>query len=282
MDDTEKKILRAVEKMPAFPKSVRQVLALASDTGSSPSDLVDVIKHDPIFTLRILKVVNSPFIGLRRQITSIHQAGVYLGLNTLKNIALGLAAIGILPRKNKADFDMNNFWLHSIAVAIVSRKLGELMMIGDEEREDYFSAGLLHDIGKGVLAMYFPEEFRRALGKTRRSEMHLFEAEREIMGMDHAVIGSMLAEKWALPQTLVDCIKLHHAGEHGPEPGIVNCVIAANQICKIMKYGFAGNYRIDDLPSSILCRFSGDAESIARSMPSLSREFEEASIFAQV
>jgi len=84
-------VIQAVDKIPAFPKSVQQVLSLTADVNCSPRDLVDVLKNDPIFTMKIIKVVNSPFMGLAHQISSIQQACVYLGVNTLKNLALSLA-----------------------------------------------------------------------------------------------------------------------------------------------------------------------------------------------
>ena len=115
MQDVKKKLLAAVEKMPAFPKSVHQVLKLAADINCSQKDLVEVIKNDPVFTLKILRLVNSAYFGLSREITSINHASVYLGLNTLKNVALGLAAVGAIPKISGGGRDMGAFWLHSLA-----------------------------------------------------------------------------------------------------------------------------------------------------------------------
>ena len=149
MQDVKKKLLTAVEKMPAFPKSVHEVLKLASDINCSQKELVEVIKKDPVFTLKILRLVNSAYFGLSREITSINHASVYLGLNTLKNVALGLAAVGAIPKSNVAGLDMGAFWLHSLAVATSTRMLGAMLGVTRDEAADYFAAGLLHDIGKG-------------------------------------------------------------------------------------------------------------------------------------
>ena len=96
------KIAEMIESMPAFPKSVQQVLALADDINCNPRELVRVVEHDPVLTGRMLRVVNSAYFGLSRRISSVKEALAFIGLNTLKNVALTLAAVGALPRENEA------------------------------------------------------------------------------------------------------------------------------------------------------------------------------------
>lgn len=278
MDDIRKKLLAAVERMPAFPKSVQKVLTLASDYNCSPRDLVEVIKHDPIFTLKILKVVNSPYIGLANKINSITQASVYLGLNTLKNLALNLATIGALPRENKADFDMNGFWLHSLATALCSQLIGEHVGVSRDELEDFFSAGLLHDVGKVVFALYMPIEFKMALKSSKEFQETLHEAEAQGIGATHAEIGAMLAEKWELAPVLVTAIAGHHSPYGDDIPLIVDCVFAANQVCKRLGFGFAGEHVVEELPADMRERLGMDLDGIMGTLPDLERELSRASI----
>ncbi len=272
-------VLKAVEKMPAFPKSVQQVLQLTADINCLPKDLVNVIKNDPVFTLKILKVVNSPFMGLANKITSIHQASVYLGVNTLKNLSLSLACIGTLPPDNKAGFDMNAFWLHSLAVATMAKRLAEYCDVPRNETADYFSAGLLHDIGKVVFALYMPTEYAQALQQAEQGGVRLIEAEERTMDVNHAQIGTLLAEKWGFPESLVQSI----AGHHGPFPEesslYVDCVFAANQACKALEYGFSGEPNAEELPASVQKRFRMDLQRVISAMPDLTEELERARIF---
>ena len=123
MSEVSQELLEMCERMPAFPASVQKVIALTSDINSSPKDLVKVIDHDPVLTMKILKVANSAYFGLSRKIVSINHAVVYLGLNTVKHVALAIAAIGSLPRENNADFDMDDFLLHSLTTAVLTRSL---------------------------------------------------------------------------------------------------------------------------------------------------------------
>ncbi len=280
MRKTPDNVLKAVDKMPAFPKSVQQVLELTADINCLPKDLVNVIKNDPVFTLKILKVVNSPFMGLASKITSIHQASVYLGVNTLKNLSLSLACIGTLPPSNKAGFDMNGFWLHSLAVATMTRRLAEHCKVPRNEAADYFSAGLLHDIGKVVFALYMPEEYAEALALAGQGESRLFEAEEQTMNVNHAQIGTLLAEKWGFPESLVQSIASHHGPFSEMENSlIVDCVFAANQVCKFLEYGFSGDAMAEDFPDSVRNRFGMDLERVSQAMPDMTEELERARIF---
>ncbi len=272
-------VLKAVEKMPAFPKSVQQVLQLTADINCLPKDLVNVIKNDPVFTLKILKVVNSPYMGLANKITSIHQASVYLGVNTLKNLSLSLACIGTLPPDNKAGFDMNAFWLHSLAVATMAKRLAEYSDVPRNETADYFSAGLLHDIGKVVFALYMPEEYAQALTQVEKGGMRLIDAEEHTMDVNHAQIGTLLAEKWGFPESLVQSIARHHSPFSEESCLIIDCVFAANQACKALEYGFSGDPNAEEFPESVQQRFRMDLRRVITAMPDLTEELERARIF---
>ncbi len=285
MHEMPEHVVAAVDRMPAFPKSVQQVLTLAAEPNCSPRDLVDVLKNDPIFTLKILKVVNSPFMGLANRITSIHQACVYLGVNTLKNLALSLASVGMLPGSNRAGFDMNHFWLHSLAVALSSRRLALMLRVSQQESSDYFSAGLLHDIGKAVLALTMPEEFRRSLAKAREESQPLFEVERDELEVNHADVGALLAQRWGFPESLLMGIAMHHEAGALDAPlfddaaDVVTCVFVADQICKTLRYGDSGEAYIQPLPPWVEQRFDRDLPDLIRSLPDMEEELQKARVF---
>ena len=121
--ELSQRLTAAVDGMPAFPKSVQRILELTRDVNSTPKDLVDVIDKDPVVTVKILKVVNSAYYSLPKQITSIGHAVVYLGFNTIKNLALSIAAIGMLPKDNPSGFDVQQYLLHSLATAGLAKQL---------------------------------------------------------------------------------------------------------------------------------------------------------------
>jgi putative nucleotidyltransferase with HDIG domain len=280
MDNIRKDLIDIVEKMPAFPRSVHRIIELTSDINSNPKDLVEVIEHDPILIMRILKLVNSSYFGLAEKITSVNHAVVYIGINTVKNLALSIATIGVLPRTNDAGFDMDAFLLHSLSTAIVARIFAKKLKIQEKESFDFFLSGLLHDIGKIVFAHFMPNDFRAALQIAKEEELPLYAAERKIFDADHTQIGSTLAEKWNFSTHLIACIKCHHCHDH-QESLIIDAVSAANQIGKELKIGFGGENIIDKLPDGILNRFGENVQAVIDSLGNIKAETEKAMIFIE-
>lgn len=162
MSEVSEKLEKMVDKMPAFPSSVSQILELTSDINSSPKELISVIEHDPVLTLKILKLVNSAYFGLSREVTSIKKSVVYIGLNSVKNISISIAAIGVLPKKSLSGFSMVDFLLHSLTTAAVARLLGKSKGVSETQLGDYFVTSLLHDIGQLALSQFFPKQFDRS------------------------------------------------------------------------------------------------------------------------
>ncbi|EGB14159.1 putative signal transduction protein [Pseudodesulfovibrio mercurii] len=281
-DDVRRKLLEAVERMPAFPESVHQVLTLSADINCSQKDLVEVIKKDPVFTLKILRLVNSPYFGLSREITSINHASVYLGLNTLKNVALGLAAVGAIPRTASERLDMGAFWLHSLAVAACASMLGRRLGVSRDDVANYFAAGLLHDIGKVVFALYLPDEFTAVIRQCAGSGAPLHHCELDVIGATHADIGGLLAEKWHLPGELREVVATHHSQGAGGDFMLNDCLFAANQISKKLSFGSAGNFVVEPLPPCVVNRFNMTMDELIADLPSLGEEVESARIFVKL
>lgn len=263
--------------MPAFPKSVQKILDLTRDVNCTPKDLVQVIDKDPVVTVKILKVVNSAYYSLPKQITSINHAVVLLGFNTIKNLALGIAAIGMLPKSNAAGFDMQLYLMHSLATASIAKKLAS--DVDGADPMDCFIAGLLHDFGKVVFAEFMPEEFRQALELSQRDNSSLHEAMRMTLGVDHAVVGGMLVEKWRFAPNLVETIQNMHGTQLKDTP-MVACVFAANQVSKQLKYGFGGNLHVSPLSLAMSQRLGGDLDTVIAGLGDLTTLFEEAQVFA--
>jgi len=274
-----KKLTMAVERMPAFPKSVQKILELTRNLDVQPKDLVQVIEKDPVMTVKILRVLNSAYYSLPNKITSVNHSVVYLGFNTIKNLALSIASVGILPKHTIAGFDIQQYLLHSLTTAGIAKLLGG--KLAGTDPMDCYIAGLLHDFGKVVFAQFLPNDFNQAMLKSVRENISLHVAENQVIGVDHTVVGSMLAEKWQFPQTLVDCIRNHHSPDSG-EGGIWASVYAANQISKKMAFGDSGNPVIEQIPPTICNYFGGDIDEIIAALGDLSKIAEEAIVFSQV
>ncbi len=277
--ELSQKLSSAVDSMPAFPKSVQRIIELSRDVNCSPKDLVEVIDKDPVVTVKILKVVNSAYFSLPKQVTSVAHAVVFLGFNTIKNLALSIAAIGMLPKENAAGFDAQQYLLHSLATAGIAKKLA--LKLDGADPMDCFIAGLLHDFGKVVFAQFMPTEFKKALEHCQANGTSLHLALRETLGADHAVVGAMLVEKWRFAPPLVETIR----NQYGPEladTDMIACVFAANQISKKLAFGFGGNPQIEELPPSVARRLGGTLAQVIERAGDLTDLFEEAKVFAKL
>ncbi|MBP9931093.1 MAG: HDOD domain-containing protein [Rhodoferax sp.] len=275
--ELSQKLASAVDRMPAFPRSVQQILELTKDVNCAPKDLVRVIDHDPVVTVKILRVVNSAYYSLPKQITSINHAVVYMGFNSLKNLALSIAAIGMLPKEGVAGFDAQQYLLHSLTTANIAKLLAA--RVGNVDPNDCFIAGLLHDFGKVVFAQHMPREFREALMMSEWAQTSLHLALREIIGTDHAVVGAMLVEKWRFAPPLVETIR-HQFVDNLLDTEMIACVFTANQISKKLKFGSGGNPCVDELPPAVAQRLGGSLDEVIASMGDLDRMYEEAKVFA--
>jgi putative nucleotidyltransferase with HDIG domain len=277
--ELSQKLAVAVDGMPAFPKSVQRILELTRDVNSTPKDLVEVIDKDPVVTVKILKVVNSAYYSLPKQITSIGHSVVYLGFNTIKNLALSIAAIGMLPKDNASGFDVQQYLLHSLAVAGLAKQLAS--RVKDADAMDCFIGGLLHDFGKVVFAQFMPNEFKAALTISQSHGTSLHAALRQTIGADHVIVGAMLVEKWRFAPHLVETIRHQHVSDF-KDTDMIACVFGANQISKKLKFGFGGNPCIDEFPDSVQKRLGGTMDEVIASMGDLNALFEEAQIFAKL
>ena len=274
-------LLELVEHIPAFPQAVMRILDITSRGDCDSKELVRIIERDPVLAMKILKLVNSPYVGLPQPIASVSHSVIFVGINTIKNLALSVAAIGMLPKTNAADFDMDQLLKHSLGVATVAARLAELLGVAEKDRSDYFLAGLLHDFGKVVLAQYKAVEFKQALEKSFADGSPLHQAETAILGYDHAYIGALLAEKWLLPARLVDCIGFHHAVDtETRDDQLRDCVALANIILQRLNFGFSGNRYRAEIPSTIEARFAMSGDDIISSLGDLDDELAKVTAFS--
>lgn len=277
----ERTLASAIDRMPAFPRSVQKILELSRNIDCPPKDMISVLEKDPVMTVKILKIINSAFYSLPNKITSVGQATVYLGFNTVKNLALGFAAVGMLPRTSPEGFDMRQYLLHSLLVAALARQLAVLGAKDEIDPGDCYIAGLLHDFGKIVFVQFMDNEFRAALTRAASSGMPLHEAERATIGVDHALVGAMLARRWQFAEPLAQCIQDHHRSDAAPS-ALLDCLRTANQIARLRRLGDSGNPWRDGETAAAPARFGADLEATIANLGDLQRLIEDARMFAQI
>ena len=276
--ELERKLSTAVERVPAFPRSVQRVLELTRDINCRPKDLVLVIEKDPVMTMKILKVINSAYYALPIRITSVNQSVIYLGINTIKNLSLSVAAAGMLPPANIAGFDTQRYLSHSLATANVARYLCTAYGGEDMDPGDCYVAGLLHDFGKVIFAQFLANEFREALQLSEAESIPLYQAEARIIGVDHGHVGAMLAARWQFPVSLVDSIRNHHVAD-APRTAILDCLRVADQICRGLTREGELTVWDDQVPAAPE-RFGNKMGPVVARLGSLQKIIDEARTFA--
>lgn len=206
-----KRITQTIINLPTLPTIVAKMLEIIDDPRSSARSLTRLINTDQVLTARILKLANSSFYGFPNPISTINLAVVVLGFETIKNLGLSVSVISRFAqaRKDGELLDYTRFWEHCVGVGVASRMLARMHGLRAIESEA-FVAGLIHDIGKVILSQYQTERYSECLRIAREEEMLLARAEERVFEASHAEVGSWLARKWNLPETLVEAIYLHH------------------------------------------------------------------------
>jgi putative nucleotidyltransferase with HDIG domain len=206
VNDALKKTLDESVKLYSLPQTLAEVLRIVSDENSGADDLAKVLMKDPAMTTKVLRVVNSPFYGVGRQIGTVSQAVVTLGMRQVTALALSTSVYG-MTEKWESKFDRIRFWRHSLEVAIAARSIGE--KVGVRNLEEIFVAGLLHDIGLLVMERSFPDQFAKVWKQSLRRG-GLADLEEENWGTNHARVGQFLLEQWQLPESLCMAVGAHH------------------------------------------------------------------------
>lgn len=210
-DKTLEKIRREVEEigaLPTLPEVPMRILQLIASEESSMGDISRIVERDPSLTANILRVANSPYYGMRQKVGSLKLALTMLGMSEIINIVTSISIVRLFPTRRRSNFDRLKFWHHSFGCAAGARMLAADLEFDTKGVE--FVAGLLHDIGKLVLDQYFHARLREIRKLREKEGMSLLEAETRAIGVDHATLGSWLAQRWDLPASLIESIAYHH------------------------------------------------------------------------
>lgn len=223
-------ILEQIKDLPTLPSVYFKVDKLLKDKRASIENVAHLIEMDAAMSTSILRLVNSAFYGLRGKSSSIGHAVMILGFNAVKNAIVSVAVLDTLSVKDRIQgFDMNDFWRHSVSVAVLARHLAEKSRLVPPE--DAFMAGLLHDIGKIIMVKYFKEDMGKIFKRMQETKCSFSDAESDVASIDHVQIGAYLARKWQLPEQIIEAIAGHHYYITSSEStGLVECVLVANAL----------------------------------------------------
>lgn len=205
-----KELVIRMDRIPTVPPLYCELVRQLQSPDTSLDAIAAVVQQDPGVTARLLQLVNSSFFGLKRPVSSPREAIAYLGIESLKSLVLSLSAFSQYKEMEAAGVSLMAIWQHSLRTAELARRLVGARGLSGGMADASFVGGLLHDIGRVVLACNFPEEYATARSLARRQRVTLEKAEEQVFSCTHADVGGYLLGLWGLPPTVVDAIAFHH------------------------------------------------------------------------
>jgi putative nucleotidyltransferase with HDIG domain len=230
-------IIKKIDCLTPIPQVASKVMLIAEDPESSIYDLSKVIIYDTAVTANLLKVVNSAYFGLPEKVDSVHQAIVYLGMSQVVDLVL-LSASGenLQTAQEGYDLEAGELWKYSVSSALVARELAEKKGVKDTHL--IFTAALLKDIGKVILNQYVKDSFDKINALVTKQNFTFREAEKKVIGIDHAELGAMVAENWEFSPKMVEIIRHHHRPQECSISEFESSIVyMADTICMMMGIG---------------------------------------------
>ncbi len=235
--------VRGVTSAPSLPDVVARLSTVMGDENSGASEIAQVIETDPAIAAKVVGVANSASLGLRRKVTAVSEAVAYLGLSHVWALTVGASVARALGPYDTEFLPFEELWVHSFGTGVCARTIGR-HVTGAWEGEAYL-AGLLHDVGKLVMAAHLPEEFARCVRSAEVSGAPLWQVEQTYLSFCHADVGAWLLEGWGIPASVCRAVRLHHypppPGEPGDEHIEATIVSLANDTVKRLGVGFSGD-----------------------------------------
>ena len=238
--------LKKIRNLPTISAVANEINISDRNDSLTAKSLGVIISRDPALTATALKLANSAYYGMAREVTSLERAVTVLGFDTIKNLALTISVFHVFKTREGQIFDLKNLWYHSLGVGLVAKHLAlhsPVLTCDKALPEQAFICGILHDIGKIAFAQNLPVELAEILKQTQSGALAQHEIEKNILGFNHQKAGQAMAELWNFPEDYQTVIRLHHApvaatiGDNPQIAALVMAVYLGNKIAKALHLG---------------------------------------------
>ncbi|ANA41615.1 MULTISPECIES: HDOD domain-containing protein [Geobacter] len=226
-------IIRDTSTLPTLPGIVTRLQALSENRKSTIQEMAQLVSSDQILSARVLRLVNSPSYGFYR-VSTISNALILLGVNVIKSLALSSSIFEIMEKT------IVGLWEHSLGAGVAANIIARRLKL--PEVEEISTAALLHDIGKVIIKEKCPEDYARVAMLMERKGLAMLDAERELLGTDHAEVGEWLVRSWYLPDKLSEPVACHHDVARSSTHQVKTAVVhLADVLVKASGFGFSGD-----------------------------------------
>jgi putative nucleotidyltransferase with HDIG domain len=280
-DLIQRRVLKRVSDIPSLPQFVIDTLKKLDDPKSNAQDVADKLAKDEGLVLRILRLANSAYYGLPRRITSVSEAIALLGFKTVKSIVLAASVYKFMDGAFTGyALDRGELWKHSLSVAFSARHIAKRFK--DVDDEEAYVAGMVHDIGKIVLNDYVRFGYSIIVKLVEEDKMPFMDAERQVLGFDHAQVGGLIMEQWNLPERYMLAARYHHSPWELPDEYLdhrkfLDVIHVANALCLMLGAGIgADGLQYSVWPDSLeRLGLSSDVEALMSELVDLMAQVDE-------
>jgi putative nucleotidyltransferase with HDIG domain len=233
-------IVGSLQELPSLPRTYAELRQALSSVETPIDQVVDIVERDVALTAKILQLVNSAFFGVTREVTDIKMAVSFLGMNILQNLVLSVEVLRTFhPLKPIPGFSLEALYAHSHQVAKIAGRIPG----SPNFPHAVVVAGLLHDIGKLVIAERAPDHLARAIEGAKVDRRPLFAIEEELIGVSHAEVGAYLLSLWGIPYPIIEAVAHHHHPERVPQDRLD--VISVVHFANLLAHEHAGEAQSD-------------------------------------
>ncbi len=233
--------LDKIDSLPAFPSIAFEVINLTRSPSATSKDIEGVIKKDPNLVSQILKVANSSFYGLSKDVSSLNHAINLMGFLQIENvvmISVVLSSVKKMPLHK--NFNRDKFLEHSFGCGVTAKIISNILNLNFNSAE--FSCGVMHDMGKVLLDIYAPEILDEILDNAYKEGISFYDSEMKLYGINHSMMGAKLLSIWGLPEMLIDIIKNHHSPSSADNRLLAAIIHVSDLLTYSEGIGFGGNY----------------------------------------
>ena len=252
-------IIDRLDELPTLPSVVYELSRVINDPMSSTSDVERIMANDQSLTIKVLKLANSAYYAIPGGVSNLQRAIGYIGYDTIHQLVLSASIMNALDTQASEQFDINQFWKHSIGVAMAAETTARFVHY--KTPSDLFTCGLVHDMGKIATFKLAPETFLETVRFAQVNRLSLHEAEEQLDSPKHTVIGRELANKWRLPSIIQASAGHHHQKEMSLRAGlsyemnnIVDIVFLSNLLIHALQFGHSGHIKVLGVPNEVLLR----------------------------
>jgi putative nucleotidyltransferase with HDIG domain len=257
-------IIAKTTDLPSLPIAVLRVAKESASPGATTARVAECLASDQALSARVLRLANSAYYGLPRQVKDLREAVMVLGMRCVRNLAIVASSYPWLSKsQNGYGLPPEVLWQHSVGVAVASQLVARNKAVHPDESA--FTAGLLHDLGMTVMGVWLERGRADVVRLIQRDCVPLAEGEMSICGFDHTEVGARLAESWNLPPEIIEAIRYHHSPDDcDPRSELVDCVHVGDYLTYSLGFGLGAHIPYYFLSEGAMCRLGLTTSDVER------------------